>query len=146
MKLRVKIEDQTFEVEVGNLQARPITAVIEGETFEVWPEEIQAAAVVSAAPAAPILTAAPAATATARPAPAAPSAGKSALVAPIPGTIIAIKVKEGQQVNTGDELIILEAMKMKSAIRSNRTGKISRILVAAGDKVSQNQAMIEFGE
>jgi biotin carboxyl carrier protein len=144
MKLRVKIEDQTFEVEVGNLQARPITAVIEGETFEVWPEEIQAAAVVSAAPAAPILTAAP--TATARPAPAAPSAGKSALVAPIPGTIIAIKVKEGQQVNTGDELIILEAMKMKSAIRSNRTGKISRILVAAGDKVSQNQAMIEFGE
>jgi glutaconyl-CoA/methylmalonyl-CoA decarboxylase subunit gamma len=147
MKLRVKVEDQTFEVEVGSLQARPITAVIDGETFEVWPEEAQGAAPVQAAPAftpAPAPMAAPAPAAAARPA--APAAGKASVVAPIPGTVIAVKVKEGQQVNQGDELITLEAMKMKSAIRSNRAGKIGRILVAAGDKVTQNQAMIEFGE
>ncbi len=143
MKLRVKVEDQTFDVEVGSLQARPITAVIAGETFEVWPEEIQAAFVPAAASApAP----APAPVAAARPAPAAAAPGKSVVVAPIPGTVIAVKVKEGQQVNLGDELVTLEAMKMKSAIRSNRAGKVARILVAAGDKVSQNQAMIEFGE
>ena len=37
MKIKVQIKDQTFEVEVGDLNVRPITAVVDGETFEVWP-------------------------------------------------------------------------------------------------------------
>jgi hypothetical protein len=39
MKISVKIEDKTYEVQVGDLNARPIPAEVEGEVFEVWPEE-----------------------------------------------------------------------------------------------------------
>ncbi len=39
MKLRVRIDDQSYDVEVGDLNTRPILATVEGETFEVWPEE-----------------------------------------------------------------------------------------------------------
>ncbi len=48
MKIQVKIADQTFEVEVGDSNARPVIAEIDGQKFEVWPEE---QAVVEAAPA-----------------------------------------------------------------------------------------------
>jgi hypothetical protein len=39
MKIKVKIEDQTFEVNVGNLNTRPIQVTVDGQTVEVWPEE-----------------------------------------------------------------------------------------------------------
>ena len=41
MKLIVKVENQSFEVEVGDIHARPIIATIDGEAFEVWPEDVQ---------------------------------------------------------------------------------------------------------
>lgn len=144
MKIRVQIDQKVFEVEVGDLNDRPITAVVDGEVIKVWPDAGEAPAVepqpAAAAPV-PVLAAAPA------PAPkAAPVAGNKAkqVVAPIPGTILAISVKEGQDVSFGQELCTLEAMKMKSAIRANRAGKIAAIRVAAGDKVSQNQALMDY--
>ena len=48
MKLNVKIKDQTFEVEIADLNARPILATVDGETFEVYPDE-------AAQPVAPLL-------------------------------------------------------------------------------------------
>ena len=41
MKLIVKVENQSFEVEVGDIHDRPIIATIDGEPFEVWPEDVQ---------------------------------------------------------------------------------------------------------
>ncbi len=138
MKIKVTIADQTFEVEVGDLQARPILATIDGETFEVLPETAAAAAA-PAASARPAPVAAPAASR----APAAGGGGKQ-VVAPIPGVIISITVKPGDEVKVGQELLILEAMKMKNAIRANRAGKVATILVAAGDQVRHSQPLIEF--
>ena len=138
MKIKVTIADQTFEVEVGDLQARPILATIDGETFEVSPETAAAAAA-PAASARPAPVAAPAASR----APAAGGGGKQ-VVAPIPGVIISITVKPGDEVKVGQELLILEAMKMKNAIRANRAGKVATILVAAGDQVRHSQPLIEF--
>jgi len=149
MKIRVQIEDKVYEVEVGDLNDRPITAVVDGEVIKVWPEGGEAPAPVLAQdvkPAAP--AAAPAgrdvksyvSTATA------PGDKAKQVVAPIPGTILAVSVKEGQDVAFGQELCTLEAMKMKSAIRANRAGKIAAIRVAAGDKVSQNQALMDYAD
>ena len=154
MKIRVKINDQTYEVEVGDLQARPIKAVVDGETFEVWPAESALPAAPVAPPvsvAAPVVHAAvpaPAPAPAPRPAAAAASGGNTGkqVVAPIPGTILSVSVKEGQEVAFGQELATLEAMKMKSAIRSNRAGKIGAIHVAAGDKVGQNQALMDWAD
>lgn len=143
MKIRVQIDQKTFEVEVGDLTDRPITAVVDGEIIKVWPDAGSASAIVSL-PVEAAVTRIPA------PAPkaAATMAGDKSkqVVAPIPGTILAVHVKEGQEVSFGQELCTLEAMKMKSAIRANRAGKIAAIRVATGDKVSQNQALMDYGD
>src|SRR5512142_2294590 len=107
MKISVKIKDQTFDVEVGDLQVRPILAVIDGETFEVYPEEAQVP-VPAPAPVmrpAPVAAPAPAPAPVRRPA-AAPVAGDASkqVIAPIPGTILVVSVKEGQEVTHGQEL------------------------------------------
>jgi biotin carboxyl carrier protein len=140
MKLRVKIDDQIFDVEVGDLKARPILATVEGETFEVWPEENQPAEVIAEA-------------AEPRPAPcpepAKPASGEpvdrsKSVSAPIPGVIIAVQVKPGDAVTSGTELITLEAMKMKNAIRATRDGKIAAVRVNVGDHVRHGQVLVEF--
>jgi len=74
-------------------------------------------------------------------APVLPSAG-NAIVAPMPGKIISIKVSKGQQINEGDVVLILEAMKMEQEIKSSLTGTVSEILVSAGDTVKKEQSLI----
>jgi len=66
------------------------------------------------------------------------------LRAPIPGTIMDIKVLPNDIVKEGDPVLILEAMKMESDIYSPRTGKISKIYVQKGDLVQDNDPLIEF--
>ncbi len=146
MKLRVKIEDQTYEVEVGDLKARPILATLKGETFEVWPEELSAVETPTVPAVRPQMTAA--VTTMVKPAPAGPPNGAAdrskVVVAPIPGTIVSIAVKEGEQIDAGQEICSLEAMKMKNAIRANHPGTIARILVSPGDRVNQGQPLVEY--
>jgi len=150
MKIRVQIKEQNFIVEVGDLQDRPITAIVDGEVFEVWPDEGKAVAATPVVEA-PAPKAAPAPTPAPAPKPAIAPVGNGGdkskqVVAPIPGTILVVSVKEGQDVTFGQELCTLEAMKMKSAIRANRAGKIAVIRVAAGDKVSQNQTLMDYAD
>jgi biotin carboxyl carrier protein len=148
MKLRVKIDDQTFEVEVGDLNARPILATLEGETFEVWPEETSARETPTVPAVRPQVTAAVAPVV--KTAPASPANGpvdhSKVLMAPIPGTIVSIAVKEGDNVKAGQEICSLEAMKMKNAIRANHSGTIARILINSGDRVNQGQPLVEYAE
>ena len=146
MKLQVKIDDQTLEVEIEDLSSRPIVVNVQGEMVEVWPEETAepaAAAVVSTQ------TTPPAAPAPARvsPPPAAAAANSaSAVLAPLPGTIVGITVREGQSVKRGEELLTLEAMKMKNSIRAGRDGKVGTIHVKVGDQVRHNQILLEYAD
>jgi len=150
MKLNVKIKDQTFEVEIADLNARPILATVDGETFEVYPEEAAQPVVRAAAAPAPTPAAAPAVAAPAavsRPAaPAAPVNASKALSAPLPGTVVAVFVKEGSEVKFGQELLTIEAMKMKNAIRATRDGKIAAVYVKEGDSVRHGQPLLEYAD
>ncbi len=146
MKIRVQIKDQTYEVEVGDLQARPIMATVDGETFEVWPAESSLPAAAPAPVVRPAPVPAPVPAPAVRPAAASNGSASRQVVAPIPGTILSISVKEGQVVAFGQELATLEAMKMKSALRANRAGKIGAIHVSAGDKVGQNQPIMDWAD
>lgn len=143
MKINVKVEGQSFEVQVGDLNSRPILVTVDGECFEVWPEELTPAAetpVKLAAAAMPVVPAAPVISG-------ASTINKAkAVTAPIPGVIISVLVKEGDQVEVGQELCVLEAMKMKNSIRANRAGKIAAVRVAAGDQVHHSQVLIEFAD
>lgn len=60
----------------------------------------------------------------------------------IPGTILEVYVKAGQEVAAGDKLIKYEAMKMQTIIEMPFTGVIKEVLVAEGDKVRKDQVMI----
>lgn len=70
--------------------------------------------------------------------------GKGAEVvrAPIPGKVIAIQVEEGQKVEDGDVLLILEAMKMENEIQSPRSGVVKEILVSEEESVTTNQDLV----
>ncbi len=95
-----------------------------------------------AAPAAP--APAPAAPA---PAPAAPkaapvSAGDNTVTSPMPGTILGVKVKEGDAVKAGQLVIILEAMKMENEIVAPADGVVASVAVKEGDTVETDATLV----
>ncbi len=68
------------------------------------------------------------------------------VITPMPGKVIRIMVAQGDMVNKGDGLLIIEAMKMENLIVSPRDGRIKEIRVVAGDRVESNQGVVEFEE
>ena len=66
------------------------------------------------------------------------------IFAPLPGNITEVFVKAGDEVQTGQVILIIEAMKMKNNIRSTRAGKLAAVLVSAGQSVAHKQALVEF--
>lgn len=64
--------------------------------------------------------------------------------APMPGSILNIIVKEGAEVKQGDQLLVLEAMKMENVIKSPGEGKVSQIHVSEKENVEKNQVLISF--
>lgn len=68
------------------------------------------------------------------------------ITATIPGTIIKIMVKEGQQVNPAKCLFILEAMKMRNKVFASVSGMVSKIHITEGQIVPKNQLLLELGE
>jgi biotin carboxyl carrier protein len=64
--------------------------------------------------------------------------------APMPGLIIDLKVKAGDSVKQGDQLLILEAMKMENIIKSPGEGTVKTVKVKKGDSVEKGQVMLEF--
>lgn len=67
-----------------------------------------------------------------------------ALIAPMPGLVLDIRVRPGQKINKGDHLITLEAMKMENILRSQHSGVIKEIKIKVSEKVEKNQTMILF--
>ena len=66
------------------------------------------------------------------------------VAAPMPGMIVTVSVKVGQQVKAGDPLVSIEAMKMESQIRADRDGIVRAVHVRSGDTVAARDLMLEF--
>lgn len=64
--------------------------------------------------------------------------------APMPGLVLNIMVEAGQEVNKGDNLLVLEAMKMENIIKSPSSGTVKKVQVSKGDKVEKNELLIQF--
>ncbi len=67
-----------------------------------------------------------------------------ALNAPMPGVLTKLRVEEGDQVKTGEEIGVIEAMKMENSLRSPRDGRIQSIAVAQGDNLETNQMILRY--
>ena len=121
---------------------RKFQITVNGNTYEVEVEEIGAGA-----PSAPVSAPAPAAKpAAAAPAakPAAAPAGSVSVTAPMPGNINGVKVTVGQSVKKGDNLIILEAMKMENEIKAPQDGVVASIAVTKGQSVNTGDLLVSL--
>lgn len=122
------------------------SVTVNGKAYDVAVEEITGAAPapVAAAPAPVAAAPASAPAPVAAPAPAAaPVAGAGEKVqAPMPGTILDIKVAVGDTVSRGQTVVILEAMKMENDIVASCDGKITSILVSKGDTVNSDDVLV----
>jgi acetyl/propionyl-CoA carboxylase alpha subunit len=67
------------------------------------------------------------------------------ILAPMPGLVIDVSVKEGASIKKGDPLIVLEAMKMENILKSPVDGIIKKVNVSKGSIVEKNQVLIQFG-
>ena len=123
MKYKVTLGNRVYEV-----------VVEQGEAMLADEYELKAPAVAApaAAPVAAPVAATPAAAA------AAPAAGLAAgevVKSPMPGNVLKINVSQGQKVNEGDVLMILEAMKMENEIVATKSGTVAQIAVTKGTVV-----------
>jgi biotin carboxyl carrier protein len=64
----------------------------------------------------------------------------------MPGTIISVAVRVGDQIARGDELCVLEAMKMRNSIKAARDGRVAEVMVSPGTKVAFGDPLVRFGE
>ena len=129
MKYKVTLNNKTYEVEVEAGEAMLV------DEYEAYAPAAPAP-VAAAAPAA-----APAAAAPAAPAGAALAAGE-VVKSPMPGNILKINVSNGQKVNEGDVLLILEAMKMENEVVATKAGTVAQIVVATGAVVETGAPLV----
>ena len=135
---KFKIGGKEYNVTVNPKEGKLFDVTVNGATYEVESENAPVAAP-AAQPAAAPVQAAPAAAA----APAAKPAGAGEKVAsPLPGVIIEISVKEGQQVKAGQKIAILEAMKMENEIPAPKDGTITDIHVHKGDTLQEGDPVV----
>lgn len=141
-KYEISINNKAFSVDVKEFNQDTAVLEVNGKSYSVEINDI----ISSQSKAAPKRTAARrAAPAAAAPAPAAASGGAGAVVAPIPGSIMEVFVKEGDAVKAGQNVVKMEAMKMENMITASSDGTVTTVKVAAGDSVNQGAELLVIG-
>lgn len=136
MKYIVKVADRQYEVEIEDIHARPVIARVDGQAFEVHPEDgLRRAASKEAKEFK---------TGDVSKHPAMSGISATELTAPLPGIVTEVFVKPGEVIEMGQVVLIIEAMKMKNSIRSTRAGTIAEVLVSAGQTVTHKQMLLKF--
>ena len=138
----VVVDGTEYAVDLVRIGRKAITAdTVRASTAAARPAPAPAAP----APAAPVVAApavaAPAVAPAARPAPSAK--GEGAITAPMPGLVVAIKVKPGDTVQAGQPLLVMEAMKMENAITASYNGTVTKIYVREGDSISEGDLLVD---
>lgn len=137
---KFKINGNEYNVAINSISGNVADVNVNGTAYQVELEETPAAPVAvapqpetPAAPAQPVQAAAK------------PSGAGKAVLAPLPGVIIALKVNVGDVVKAGQVVAVLEAMKMENEIQAEFDGTVTAINVAKGDSVLEGAAIVTLG-
>lgn len=142
------IGDKEYTAELKSISAETVDIIVNGVEYKVALKQFgrqagsipQIRTVERAAPAA-----APAAAPTPKAAPKpAAGAGGGIVNSPLPGLILEIKVAAGASVKAGQDLLIMEAMKMENQVQAPHDGTVKQIFVNKGDSVSEDDPLVEI--
>ena len=134
---KYKINGNLYNVVIGDIEDNIAHVEVNGTHYNVEMEKKTKQSAPVARPAARPAVASSAAKPAAKPA-----ASKGGVKSPLPGVILDIKVKEGDEVKKGQTVIILEAMKMENSINADRDGKVASIKVSKGESVLEGTDLI----
>lgn len=145
MKQSLKVNGKAYEIQIDDLMSSPIQVIVDGKPFQV--EIVQnsskpvADAVVSAPVSQPVAVSKPATVVAT--APSGPATGNE-IRAPMPGKILKVAVKVGDHVTKGQEVVHLEAMKMRNIIRAPQDGVVTSVEVSVDQKVPHNAVLVRI--
>lgn len=125
MKLKITVENKTYEVEVEAVEPEASPAPPRGYVIEPAPVRVPAAAAPPPAAEGPINE-------------------EKVCRSPISGIVVKVAAQRGQRIQTGDVLMVLEAMKMETNITAPVAGKVANVNVNAGDSVQSGRVLVEF--
>jgi len=163
-RYRLDIRGREFLIDIDELAANRFSVVVGDETYDVElssDEDLPEATITpdftpTRASGAPRAASAeskvaqvkrePAAAVPVAPRMPAGRAGANTLAAPMPGVVLAVDVKVGDAVVRGQQVAVLEAMKMQNSIKSPRAGTIAEVCVAAGQAVGHGDAIVRYQE
>ena len=140
-KLNFNINGKHYEATITEVEHNVAEVELNGKKYTIDVERSEAVAIPTIATPKPAAAAAPVAAA-----PAAPKAvaGANSVVAPLPGSVVSISVKAGDAVKAGQQLAVIEAMKMENEILAPADGTVKAVHVSAGQAVQQGDALIEL--
>jgi biotin carboxyl carrier protein len=146
----LRIAGRDYKAEVKELTPERAVVLVDGKEYAVdlvriGRKKMTAEAVKAITGGAPA-TAAPAAAAAASspaPRPAPSGRGEGGITAPMPGLVLTIKVKEGDTVQAGHALLVMEAMKMENAITASYNGTVTKVYVREGDSISEGDLLVD---
>lgn len=137
-KYKLNINGNTYTVQIDEAEKNSIKMQVNGTAYDVVLENE-----VKTSKTPRLVRAEPRPTLNVNPLAAQKTAKK--ITAPLPGTVLKICVKEGDTIKTGDDLIILEAMKMENTIQADSSGVVKAISVQNGSSVLQGDTLLEIG-
>ena len=141
---KIKINERTYTVNIGRILDDSVDVTVDGKTFNI---EVEAP--MKKASKTPVIKrqrrVVNAAEVPDRTSPPIVSAGSGNVVAPLPGIVLKVLVKEGDSVNEGQPVAIMEAMKMENEIEAPVSGTVGEILVSEGTSILENAVIMKIG-
>jgi biotin carboxyl carrier protein len=126
------VGNRSYDIQVEDAYKTPMTVIVDGQTFRVDVQPREDGDALAAAPGRALSPEAPPTGA----------GGPTQVTAPMPGTILDIEVQAGDQVQQGQALCALDAMKMKSPIRAPRAGTVRQVQVNEGQTVDHGDLLV----